>query len=186
MWISIHYMTEKRQQDVCTLIHPFSRLCMPRGNPECHSFTLQHFRSQACTVAYACDPSTWEAKAGGHWSLTAVWATGWFQAIVRCGVRSCLTWMTPPRAWPSLGLVSILVQVVRYALTEQETLETARSWGNVFSTKLVRTKSEKGRKEGRKKRRKEASKQGSLRSQRDLHCFAERWNTEAFPILENL
>lgn len=56
--------------------------------------------------------------------------------------------------------------------------QTARSWGNVFSTKLVGTQSEKGRKEERK--------QASLRSQRDLYCFAERWNMETFPILEKL
>lgn len=127
MWISTRYMAEKSQQDGCPLIHPFSRAVYTQRNPrECHSFTPQHFRSQACMVAYACGPSTWEAEAGGRWSLTTVWATGWFQAILRYGVRSCLTWMTPPCAWPSLGLVSILVQVVRYALTEQEILQTAR------------------------------------------------------------
>ena len=178
MWISTRYRAEKSQQDVYTLIHPFSGAVYTQRKPQSVLHLHHNTRSQACLVAYPCDPSTWEAEAGGRWSLATVWATGWLQAILRYGVRSCLTWMTPPCAWPSLGLVSVLVQVVRYALTEQNTLQTARSWGNVFSTKLVGTKSEKERKEERK--------QASLRSQRDLNCFAKRWNMETFPILEKL
>lgn len=153
MWISTRYMAEKSQQDGCTLIHPFFRAVYTQRKPrECHSFTPQHFRSQACMVAYTCDPSAWEAEVGGLWSLTTVWATGWFQAILRYGVRSFLTWMTPPCAWPSLGLVSIPVQVVRYVLTEQEILQTARSEGMFSALNLL---GQNVKKEGRR----EASKQ---------------------------
>lgn len=178
--MNFNTLQARKEPAGCIHTHPslLQGCVYPEETPECPSFTPQHFRSQACMEAYTCDPSTREAEAGGRWSLATVWATGWLQAILRYGVRSCLTWMTPPCACPSLGLVSVLVQVVRYALTEQNTLQTARSWGNVFSTKLVGTKSEKERKEERK--------QASLRSQRDLYCFAKRWNMETFPILEKL
>lgn len=108
---------------------PSPGLCIPRGTPgsviHLHHNTLEARHAWWLTPVIPA-PGRPRLEGVGVWP---VWATGWFQAILRYGVRSCLTRMTPPCAGPSLGLVSILVQVVRYALTEQEILQTARSDG---------------------------------------------------------